>query len=171
VIGYCGRLHKDHPRYKGLTELLEIGQRIRQLEPGVELLLCGIGSDDDRRWIGSYGAKALLNASPERMPAYYSALDIYATASRWEGFDLPIVEAAWHGVPAVAYNVGAHGEHVTAVLVHDLRAGELGRALLTLVRDARTRRELAAQAYRKAREFSWDRSAALFEDVLREVAP
>ena len=62
--------------------------------------------------------KALLNFHPERMPAYYSALDIYATASKWEGFDLPIVEAAWHGVPAVAYNVGAHGEHVTAVPVH-----------------------------------------------------
>jgi glycosyltransferase involved in cell wall biosynthesis len=104
------------------------------------------------------------------MPAYYSALDIYSTASKWEGFDLPILEAAWHGVPSVAYNVGAHGEHVTAVLVHEDRSSELGRAIITLVRDAKLRRQLGSEAFRKARQFSWDNSAAQFEAVLREAA-
>jgi glycosyltransferase involved in cell wall biosynthesis len=170
VIGYCGRLHKDHPRYKGVTELLETVRRIRQLEENVELLLCGIGSPADAQWAENYGAKVLLNTPPAQMPAYYSALDIYATASKWEGFDLPILEAAWHGVPAVAYNVGAHGEHVTEVPVNELRASELGRALLTLVRDPKLRRQLGSEAFRKARGFSWDRSARLFADVLAEVA-
>ena len=151
--------------------MLEIGRKLRALEDNVELLLCGIGSDADKIWAESYGAKALMNLHQSRMPEYYSALDIYATASKWEGFDLPIVEAAWHGVPAVAYNVGAHSEHVTAVPVHDIRASELGRALLTLVRDPRLRRQLGSEAYRKARSFSWEHSAQLFADVLSEVAP
>jgi glycosyltransferase involved in cell wall biosynthesis len=169
VIGYCGRLHKDHPVYKGVTELLQIGQRIRGAEAGVELLLAGIGSPDDGAWVESFGAKALLNLPPERMPAFYSAIDIYATASKWEGFDLPIVEAAWHGVPTVAYNIGAHSETTTSVLVHDVRPSELGRALLTLVRDAKLRCSFAAEALKRSRHFSWDRATDEFEAVLQEL--
>ena len=33
------------------------------------------------------------------MSALYAAADIYLTASRWEGFDLPVMEAATRGSP------------------------------------------------------------------------
>jgi glycosyltransferase involved in cell wall biosynthesis len=70
----------------------------------------------------------------------------------------------------VAYNVGAHSEHVTSVLVPDGRFDELCSAVLTLVRDKRLRREFAVQALRRAQNFSWDRTTAQFERILQELA-
>jgi glycosyltransferase involved in cell wall biosynthesis len=48
----------------------------------------------------------------EELPFYYAACDIYATASLWEGFDLPVVEAQACGKPVVAFDIGSHREVV-----------------------------------------------------------
>lgn len=170
VLGYCGRLHRCHPSYKGTGDVMRLGRRLHSVEARVVTVLCGVGSPADEAWVREEGAIPLANVPPEEMGAFYEALDIYVCASRWEGFNLPIVEAAWHGVPAVAYDAGAHGEHVTAVLVPDGRFDELCAAALTLTRDATLRGELSAKAREQAREFSWDHAAARFDAVLREVA-
>ena len=46
----------------------------------------------------------------EELPYYYAACDVYATASLWEGFDLPAVEAQACGKPVVAFDIGSHSE-------------------------------------------------------------
>jgi len=48
----------------------------------------------------------------EELPFYYAACDIYATASLWEGFNLPVVEAQACGRPVVAFDIGSHREVV-----------------------------------------------------------
>jgi glycosyltransferase involved in cell wall biosynthesis len=169
VIAYCGRMHKQHAAYKGNEELLRLGQRIASVQKDFALVTCGLGSEEDAEWIRSYGAIPILNLPPERMPDFYNAIDIYLTASRWEGFNLPLVEAAWHGVPSIAYDAGAHGEHVTSVLVPDGRFDELCSAALTLVRDRRLRERFAQDARRRAQHFSWKRCAAEFEAILRSL--
>jgi len=169
LVGYCGRLHRDHPPYKGTREILALGRRITQAEPRARLVLCGIGSPADVEWIQSEGAIAAANLPPSDMPGFYAALDLYVCASHWEGFNLPIVEAAWHGVPTVAYDAGAHREHVTAVLVPDGHSEQLYTETLHLVRDTASRRKLGQQTQAKAQQFSWDRTAAAFAQVLREV--
>jgi glycosyltransferase involved in cell wall biosynthesis len=103
------------------------------------------------------------------MPEFYAALDIYICASRWEGFNLPIVEAAWHGVPAVAYDAGAHGEHVTAMIVPHGDFDSLCRAALTLVRELDLRRKLSTEVRDKAQQFTWDRATDQFNAVLGEA--
>jgi glycosyltransferase involved in cell wall biosynthesis len=170
VVGYCGRLHRRHTAYKGTAEVLEVARRIKSLGLNVETVLAGVGSPDDEAWVREAGAIPWANVPPADMPGFYSAIDIYLSASRWEGFNLPIVEAGWHGVPAVAYEVGAHAEHVTAVLVHELMLDDLTRAVLTLVRDGRLRRTFAQQVQQKARGFSWDIAAGRFEQELKEAA-
>lgn len=169
LLGYCGRLHRDHPPYKGTAEVLELGRRIKAAQPGVELLLCGIGSPADEAWVRERGAVPAANLPPDQMPAFYAALDIYVCASQWEGFNLPIVEAAWHHIPAVAYDAGAHREHVTAVLVPTGDFNALVGEALNLARDAELRARLAAQAGERARQFSWDRAALEFNALLTEV--
>jgi glycosyltransferase involved in cell wall biosynthesis len=169
ALGFCGRLHKDHPPYKGTQALLELGRRLAQQEPRARLIMCGAGSPADADWVRASGAVPLTNLAPERMGEFYSALDIYMCASRWEGFNLPLVEAAWHGVPGLAYACGAHGEHVTQVLVPDGDLDALTAAALELARDSTRRRALGQAAYQRAREFSWDSAAARFNDVLAKV--
>ena len=43
---------------------------------------------------------------------YYNACTLYATMSRWEGLDRPVLEAQYLGKPVVALDVGAHRETV-----------------------------------------------------------
>jgi glycosyltransferase involved in cell wall biosynthesis len=168
-LGYCGRLHRQHPAYKRTSEVMQLGQRIAGLDSRVKLLMAGIGSPEDGAWVGSYGAVPLLNLAPAEMPGFYASLDLYVCAARWEGFNLPILEAAWHGVPTVAYDVGAHGEHASGILVPTINFDELCRAALTLVRDNPLRQGFAKQAWERARHFSWDMAAQRFEAVLREA--
>lgn len=169
LMGYCGRLHREHPAYKGTTEVMQVGQRLREVDSRVRLAMAGIGSPDDGQWVESYGAIPLLNLPPAEMPGFYASLDIYVCASRWEGFNLPILEAAWHGVPTVCYDVGAHAEHASGILVPEVDFDELSRAALTLVRDRQLRDSFGRQAWERARSFSWDRCAEHFEAVLEEA--
>jgi len=169
VLGYCTRLHRHHALYKGTHELLEIGRRIKKLHPHCETLLAGAGSPEDEAWVRSEGAIPAANLPREEMAGFYCALDMYVCPSRWEGFNLPLLEAAWLNVPSVAYNIGAHGEHAPGLLVDELSLDELGRATLTLLRDSHLRGQFQKSAHSRARQFSWDNSARQFEAVLQTI--
>lgn len=44
----------------------------------------------------------------EMLNALYSAADIFALPSIYQGFAMPIVEAFKAGIPVVAFNVSSH---------------------------------------------------------------
>lgn len=173
ALGFVGRMHKDHPPYKGTARLLELARRLRSVTSDAVVVMCGIGSEADAQWVREAAAVPILNLPPALMPDFYSALDVYVCASEWEGFNLPIVEAAWHAVPSIAYDLGAHAEHTTSVLIPPGPAqfDDLSAAALTLVRDPALRQRLAQQAWHKAQRFSWDKAAAQLNALLTELAP
>jgi glycosyltransferase involved in cell wall biosynthesis len=80
----------------------------------------------------------LLGAVPAgQMPYWYRSAQVYVSASSYESFGLPAVEAMACGAPVVAYAVGGHTEsvvhRVTGLLIHphDVRAfGTTVRRLL-----------------------------------------
>ncbi|MCB1221504.1 MAG: glycosyltransferase family 4 protein [Planctomycetales bacterium] len=168
ILGFVGRLHRNHPPYKGTGELLEIARRMLKDNPEACIVMAGIGSEDDAAWVREAGAIPVLNLPPRDMPDFYRSIDIYLCASKWEGFNLPIVEAAWHGVPSIAYNVGAHGEHVTAMLING-GLDELYAAALKLSSDEGLRRQLSSQALARAQQFSWDKVTTRMLEYLREL--
>lgn len=170
IFGFVGRLHKDHPPYKGTSELLDIARRFRRDNPEACVVMAGIGSEDDAAWIREAGAIPILNLPPADMPDFYRSIDVYLCASKWEGFNLPIVEAAWHGVPSIAYDVGAHGEHVTSMLVRgDFE--QLYAGALKLSREEYLRMELGSQARSRAQKFSWDNVTDRMMEYVRELMP
>jgi glycosyltransferase involved in cell wall biosynthesis len=170
ALGFCGRLHKDHPPYKGTAQLLELARRLRSVV-GTEavVVLCGIGSEADEEWIRGAGAAPIMNLPPKLMPDFYNALDAYVCASQWEGFNLPIVEAAWHGVPSLAYDVGAHAEHVTSLLIPAGDFDGFTAAAVRLVLDGALRQRLGHSAWQRAQRFSWDNAARQLNALLVEL--
>lgn len=48
----------------------------------------------------------------KELPYYYSASDLYVTASLWEGFNIPIAEAQACGKKVIAFDVCSHPEVV-----------------------------------------------------------
>jgi GT2 family glycosyltransferase/glycosyltransferase involved in cell wall biosynthesis len=173
VALYVGRLNAEGQPYKGTADLLSMAPRWR--EAGVVLVMAGLGTEADAEAIRAAGAIPALRVSPSDMPGLYSSADLYVTASRWEGFDLPVMEAAYQGVPAVALRVGAHPEVVadgsTGVLVDDVPA--LEATVTSLYRDPAHVAAMGAAAAERARTFSWAHAASAYDELFAglDIAP
>lgn len=102
----------------------------------------------------------------------YGRAWVNLTASQSEGWSLTVMEAALCGTPSAALAVGGLAESIvdgeTGFLAAD--TVELGERVRELVRRPDLRERFGAAAERRARTFTWDRSASAFLDVLRRVA-
>ena len=125
VLLYVGRIAP----HKGIHLLLKSFNIIKKQIPNVKLLIVG------KPTFSSY-SKALKRAAnkdviftgfvdDKELPDYYAACSLYATASLWEGFDLPAAEAQACDKKVVAFKIGSHPEIVkNGILVkkNDIRA-------------------------------------------------
>jgi glycosyltransferase involved in cell wall biosynthesis len=136
VLLYVGRISP----HKGIHILLEAFGEVKKELPDARLVIVG------KHTFGSYSNKLKKIASriggivfagfvpDEELPAYYGACDVYVTASLWEGFDIPIVEANTLGKPSVAFRVGSHAEVLKkGVLVDKLNSKELANAIVKVI--------------------------------------
>jgi glycosyltransferase involved in cell wall biosynthesis len=172
LLLYVGRINPRRQPYKGTAELVACVERLRAAGERVQLLAVGFGDRQDEAWLASRGLRCWLSAPLEAMGGIYSAADVYVTASSWEGFDMPLVEAQRFGKPAVALDVAAHPEVArdgeTAFLVRDMPAFEA--AVRRLARDEALRREMGERARKFAADFSWQRAVHQYAEVVDEVA-
>jgi len=171
LLLYVGRLASTHQPYKGTAELVEMYRDIKQRDARLRLLMVGFGGDAEKHWLEDQGILVMANAEAEKMPAIFTACDIYVTASRWEGFDLPLVEAQSFGKPVVALDIGAHPEVVAAgssgILCADMPA--MAAALLELAGDAGRRSGMGAQALVSAKRFTWEKTVAAYDELIGSV--
>ncbi len=112
---YVGRISP----HKGVHLLLKAFDVVLKKIPDAKLLIVG------KQTFNNYAKKLrrLAEGNPksiiftgfvpdEELPYYYAACDVYATASLWEGFNMPIVEAQACGKPVIAFDLGPHPEVV-----------------------------------------------------------
>ena len=167
---------------KGLDVLIDAWQRVEHEAAGadVRLLLLGNGSDsnrlravlDERRlggvhWLDEY----VLDRGVARR--WLSAADVYAFASRHEGFPVAPMEAMACGLPVVAANAPGvedilhGGKAAGGVVVPRGDAAALGAALGQLLAHPAHARTVGACARRRAEEqFSLGAVGAQLRDVL-----
>ena len=104
---YVGRLSP----HKGIDLLLKV---INKLNGKYKLLIVGKPTFDKYfemlKEMASDRVTFVGFVPDSELPEYYAACDTYVTASKWEGFAMPIVEAAECGKPSVAFNIAAHPE-------------------------------------------------------------
>lgn len=120
----------------------------------------------------------LGNLPDEELSAIYDRADIFAMTSinhgkSIEGFGLVYLEAAAHGLPVVAHDVGgvseAVSDGVTGLLVPPHRPAQLAAAFEKLIFDEGLRRQLGSAGREWASRNCWKESAeALFNSA--EVA-
>ncbi len=106
------------------------------------------------------------------LPALYSGARCLVTASRYEGFGLPALEAVSCGTPVVAFDAGAvpevAGEGALTVPDGDLPA--LMRAAERVCDDDVLHARLRAGGLEHARAYSWQRTAEATWDAYERVA-
>jgi 1,2-diacylglycerol 3-alpha-glucosyltransferase len=107
---YVGRISP----HKGVHLLLKAFMIAKDRLPDAKLLI--VGKPTFRSYMQKL--KGLADDSvifagfvpDEDLPDYYGACDVYATATLWEGFDMPMAEANACGRPVIAFDIGPHKE-------------------------------------------------------------
>lgn len=106
------------------------------------------------------------------LPAIYSAADVLAFPSLYEGFGLPILEAMACGTPVVASRASCLPEVAegAAMLVDPTNVDGLANALEMILLDPDLRQRLVDQGLQRASEYTWQHAARQLLDVYRTVA-
>lgn len=152
---------------KGVDDLIHAVSQMRGDTRNVVLLVAGDGPE--RSALESLavclpGVNARFVGHCENLDAVYACGDVFALPSHAESFGLVFVEAALHGLPSVATNVGGIPEAVldreTGLLVPLRDRAALADALYRMRDDAGLRRRLGIAAQARAQsQFSEDSMA------------
>jgi len=177
VILTVGRLH---PRKGQLLTLEALQMLPPEIRSGIEYWIVGGQSKGNYETIlrNQAGAQSDLavkffgNLPDEELSNVYECADIFAMTSvnldrSVEGFGLVYLEAAAHGLPVVAHDVGGVSEAVvdgiTGLLVPPNRPVQLAAAFEKLIHDSALRQRLGAAGREWAMRNCWKESAeALF---------
>jgi glycosyltransferase involved in cell wall biosynthesis len=166
---FVGRLKA----YKRIERLFDVLDAV----PGLNLDIVGEGdhrpdleAEIERRGLTDRVVMHGYVDNPRKAELYGRAW-VNLTASASEGWSLTVMEAALCGTPSVALAVGGLTESIvdgeTGFLARDDR--DLVERARHVVEDPELRERFGEAAVRRARTFTWDRSAATFLEVLRRT--
>ena len=140
------------------------------------LVLVGDGANRERlqRLVGQLQMGERVTFTPsvphERIQEVYAGADIFALATAYEGFGIPVLEAMAAGLPVVVNDCGPLVELVgDAGIVVPLAAQAFRRALGDLLDDLPAARALGARAQERARLFDGSIMEAREADLYREL--
>ncbi|MGD8239440.1 MAG: glycosyltransferase family 1 protein [Armatimonadota bacterium] len=142
MVGKRGWLHGD------------VLPTVRELEAEADVLFPGYAADED-------------------LPALYAAADLFLFPTLYEGFGIPVLEAFACGTPTIASGTSGTAETAgdAALLVDPYSEDEIAEAIVRALTDEELRGELRRKGLRRARDFSWERTAELtiacYESVAR----
>jgi glycosyltransferase involved in cell wall biosynthesis len=104
--------------------------------------------------------------------AVYSAADLYAFPSAYDGFSLTCLEAMACGVPLVTVNRGALPEISggAALMIEEPELDALADAMRRVLFDPALRASMREKGLERARRLQWRDTAEATLNVLREVA-
>ena len=105
------------------------------------------------------------------LPALYSAADVFAFPSLYEGFGLPVLEAMACGAPVIASNTSAIPEIATnaGILCDPYDTRSLTEAIVQVLDDAELRAAMRANGLERARRFTWEKTAEATLELYRSV--
>ncbi len=153
LLLYVGRL----VRFKGVDELIRVVHRLC----GVRLLVVGGGPERGRleALAGELhvGDRVKFGGvvPDEELPDYYAACDAWATASRHEGFCVPIIEAMAAGKPVIVPDVAASPETADGggLVYNSKDPGGLTGQIARLMADRRLYGSVSGAARERALQF------------------
>lgn len=172
---YVGN-HKPHKNLEGVLKAYQLF--VQQAGPGAPslVLVGGIAPDGPlaakARAMGLGAKVRCLGYLPRKtLLAVYRGALAFVYPSLYEGFGLPVLEAAACGVPVIASDIPAVrevlGDSVCQVSPKDVE--EQVRAMRRLVEDSELRRRLSASGQQRAAAYRWEATARATLEVYRWV--
>lgn len=162
VVSYCGV-----QEWKGFGDLVKAFKLVVESEPSARLVAYGAPPDL------SYMAQPWLTyagrPTDKRLVELYRGATAVVNPSWYESFPLPPLEAMACGSAVVTTNVGVEDyafNGKSAVVVPPSAPRALAEGILTLIRDADLRQEMAMNGLDVARRFTWENAIENYERTL-----
>ena len=144
---------------KGIADLIQAVELVRQRGGAVRLLMAGSGPDEEcfHSLAGQLGLEESMTflgtLDGVGMAEFWQRIDLFVLASHAEGQPVAIWEAMSCGLPVVATRVGGVPEMVvdglTGVLVDPGNPEQLAAAFIALASDAQLRAAMGKEGYRR----------------------
>lgn len=178
VLIYTGGFNTTKNVVFLIEALAAMGSPVPEAPPPV---LCLVGDPGDAREALATAARRagveqrvvfLGRLSDEDLAAAYRAADVFVSASSYEGFGLPALEAMACGCPVAALETAAVDEVLkgAALTVEEDDPSELAVAVERLLRGAGLRAELVAKGLARAADLTWARTAERTHALYRRLA-
>lgn len=178
ISGYVLFLGTLEPR-KNVGTLLDAWIRVVAALPArPHLVLAGRATPQSERWLARLKDAPFAGTVEHRgyvtedaREALYAGARALVLPSLDEGFGLPVLEAMAAGVPVIASRRGAIPEVSSgaAELVEPTDVDGLAAALVRVLTDDSYATALALRGLERARDFTWERSAAALSAVYAEA--
>lgn len=168
---FVGRLNMQH---KGLDYLVLIIKEVLKVYSDVELTIVGDGPDKDALknliFDNNLESNIKLIGQSSNVKKYYQESNIVLVPSRWEGFGVVLVEAMACGTPVIAYeNKGPNeiiSNNIDGILIKQYDVEKFSAAIIELLSDAEQWERMSEQAYKKACNFSAQKTVESFVDYI-----
>ncbi|MGE5644507.1 MAG: glycosyltransferase family 4 protein [Acidobacteriota bacterium] len=167
----------SHP-HKGLVPLVRAFTRVRREHPGFRLVITGVRgfhADALEREIAALGLSGAVQLTGwlerEELHKLFRHAFAFVYPSTFEGFGLPVIEALAAGIPTACSAIEPLASMAGGAALQFELANEeaIAAALIRLVGDGALRARLAAEGPPRAREYSWEKTAALTLAALSEA--
>lgn len=175
VIGYVGRLS----HIKGVDLIASAFKQVREIIPGLRLLVVGSGEEEKSLRVTLKGelAEGLVHIQPavehKNLGPWFRAMDLMLMPSRYENFSNVLLESMACGVPFLAADVGGNkllAESGSGWLFQPDSANSIVARLYEILQQPAelTRRGRLGREYVE-REHLWSNTAQLLEQIMKSV--
>ena len=172
VITSLSRIGEGEARYKGFDILIELKKRLERAMPDSKftyLLIGGLalGGDIVKKKLENNEISVLNNVDEDLKREILMSSDLFFSPSLWEGFNLPIVEAQYLGVPSIALSTGAHPE---VCPFHYATLDEVKNQIIALYKDSVYRKRCAQICKNYVdNSFKWENNVAQLIALLKDL--
>ncbi len=158
---------------KCVNILLKALLELKRVYPRIGLTIIGYGEFNGTRQVAtklglSQSVKIVGKVPLDELPAYYNASDVFVTASRWEGFCLPVIEAFACGKPVVGRDAYAVGEHIRASGAGVLVTSDSGFPD-AIEKALGSKEQFSSRALYYANKFDWDTTASSLAGLINKL--
>jgi glycosyltransferase involved in cell wall biosynthesis len=163
-----GRFEPDG--YKNSSAVYEVFARILERVPYARLLLLARPEDLQPPAALRHAIHPLGFISDAALSAVMSSCALGLSVSRWEGFNLPLAEMQWHGLPVLAFNLAAHPEVTADPWLLCGSVAEMADKGIRLLLGGLPPHILAEDRFEQFRKrFRWENVITQYADVIEEL--
>lgn len=149
---------------KNIQFLIKVFEEAKKIYDDISLVIVGRGYQG----MNSSVVRVLGRVPDRELSALYSVSYGFVTASLYEGFGLPVIEAMACGCPVVASGVGALPEIVgdAGLVLSQNNLTEYVEAVVWVAKDRELRHNLILKGLGRSGKFSWNRFT---KDVIGQI--